>query len=162
MDIKTVTSTKMNPAIPRLAPGDTVKVTFKTVEGDKERTQHFQGVVIKIQKGVPAGSFTLRRSAYGIGVERTFFFLSPNITKVEVLRHGKVRRAKLYYLRRLSAREGRLKERQEAMAEKTLTEQAAQTASIAEATGGPATEATTVEATLPPGQISPSAEDSRH
>jgi large subunit ribosomal protein L19 len=126
MDIRTATNAKTNPAVPKLAPGDTVKVTFKTVEGDKERTQHFQGVVIKIQRGVPAGSFTLRRSAYGVGVERTFFFMSPTLTKVEVLRHGKVRRSKLYYLRRLSAKEARLKERQEALAEKVTAEQAGQ------------------------------------
>jgi len=126
MDIRKVTDAKMNSTIPKLTPGDTVKVTFKTIEGDKERTQHFQGVVIKIQRGVPTGSFTLRRSAYGVGVERTFFFMSPTLTKVEVLRHGKVRRSKLYYLRRLSAKEARLKERQEAMAEKALAEQVTQ------------------------------------
>jgi large subunit ribosomal protein L19 len=118
MDNKTLAEKKSKPPIPKLAPGDTVKVTFKTVEGDKERTQHFQGIVIKIQRGSTAGSFTLRRSAYGVGVERTFFNMSPSVSKVEVIRHGQVRRAKLYYLRRLSAKEARLKERQEVLAEK--------------------------------------------
>lgn len=157
MDIRTVTNAKKNPSIPRLAPGDTVKVTFKTVEGDKERTQHFQGVVIKIQKGVPAGSFTLRRSAYGIGVERTFFFMSPNLTKVEVLRHGKVRRAKLYYLRRLSAKEARLKERQEALAEKAQTEQSTPTASAPDTAVGPAAQTNTASTTPSEEPVSPPA-----
>lgn len=149
MDIKKATNTK-NPAIPKLAPGDTVKVTFKTVEGDKERTQHFQGVVIKIQRGVPAGSFTLRRSAYGVGVERTFFFMSPTLTKVEVLRHGKVRRSKLYYLRRLSAKEARLKERQEALAEQATRADSLITAVEPAPQATVDTPAPSVEAAKPP------------
>jgi len=93
-----------------VSPGDTVKVSTKIVEGDKERTQAFQGVVIKTRRGADGGSFTVRRVSYGIGVERTFLFGSPMVKKVEVVRHGRVRRAKLYYLRERSGRAARLKE----------------------------------------------------
>ena len=113
MDIREFVKPKMNPNIPQISPGDTVKVKLKAMEGDKERLQHFQGVVIKMRKGVDGGSFTVRRVSYGIGVERTFPFQSPSVQNVEVLRHGKVRRAKLYYMRRLSAKRARLKERRE-------------------------------------------------
>jgi len=85
--------------IPDVHPGDTVKVTLKVKEGDREYTQSFQGLVIKLRKGQ---SFTVRRVAYGIGVERTFPLHSPLIQGVEVLKRAKVRRAKLYYLRGLS------------------------------------------------------------
>jgi len=113
MDVREFVRPKMNPNIPPISPGDTVKVSLKAMEGDKERLQHFQGVVIKMRKGVDGGSFTVRRVSYGIGVERTFPFQSPSVQNVEVLRHGKVRRAKLYYMRRLSAKRARLKERRE-------------------------------------------------
>jgi large subunit ribosomal protein L19 len=113
MDVREFVKPKMNPNIPQLAPGDTVKVSLKTVEGDKERLQHFQGVVIGMRKGVDGGSFTVRRVSYGIGVERAFPFQSSSVQNVEVLRHGQVRRAKLYYMRRLSAKQARLKERRE-------------------------------------------------
>lgn len=113
MDVREFVRPKMNPNIPQISPGDTVKVGLKAMEGDKERLQHFQGVVIKMRKGVDGGSFTVRRVSYGIGVERTFPFQSPSVQNVEVLRHGKVRRAKLYYMRRLSAKRARLKERRE-------------------------------------------------
>jgi len=113
MDVREFVKPKMNPSIPPISPGDTVKVGLKAMEGDKERLQHFQGVVIKMRKGVDGGSFTVRRVSYGIGVERTFPFQSPSVQNVDVLRHGKVRRAKLYYMRRLSAKRARLKERRE-------------------------------------------------
>ena len=100
-----------NPNIPAFAPGDTVKVSAKIAEGEKERTQVFQGVVIKVRRGGVGASFTVRRVAYGIGVERTFPFQSPLIEKVEVVRQGRVRRAKLYYLRGLSAKASRIKEK---------------------------------------------------
>ena len=111
MNIASLVEVKPNPNIPALAPGDTVKVRVKVVEGEKERTQLFQGVVIRIRHGADGGSFTVRRVAYGVGVERTFLFQSPLIEKVEVMRHGKVRRAKLYYLRGLSAKAARIKEK---------------------------------------------------
>jgi len=111
MNIETLVESKPNPNIPTLAPGDTVKVSSKVVEGDKERIQVFQGVVIRIRNSGAGSSFTVRRVAYGVGVERTFPLYSPMIQKVEVVRHGKVRRAKLYYLRGLSAKKARIKEK---------------------------------------------------
>ena len=111
MNIASLTESKPNPNIPTLAPGDTVKVSVRVVEGDKERLQVFQGVVIKIRRSVDGGSFTVRRVSRGIGVERTFLFQSPMVDKVEVVQHGKVRRAKLYYLRQRSGKMARLKER---------------------------------------------------
>ncbi len=123
MDVREFVRPKMNPNIPQISPGDTVKVGLKAMEGDKERLQHFQGVVIKMRKGVDGGSFTVRRVSYGIGVERTFPFQSPSVQNVEVLRHGKVRRAKLYYMRRLSAKRARLKERREKAIEQAMPQQ---------------------------------------
>ncbi len=117
MDIREFVEPKINPNIPQISPGDTVKLSLKTIEGDKERLQHFQGMIIRIRKGVDGGSFTVRRVSYGVGVERTFPFQSPMLQGVEVLRRGKVRRAKLYYMRRLSAKQSRLKERRERIAE---------------------------------------------
>ncbi len=117
MDIRELVEPKINPNIPQISPGDTVKLSLKTIEGDKERLQHFQGMIIRIRKGVDGGSFTVRRVSYGVGVERTFPFQSPMLQGVEVLRRGKVRRAKLYYMRRLSAKQSRLKERRERIAE---------------------------------------------
>ncbi len=120
MDIRELVEPKMNPNIPQISPGDTVKVSLKISEGGKERLQYFQGMVIRIRRGVDGGSFTVRRVTYGIGVERTFPLQSPLIQSVEVLKHGKVRRAKLYYMRGLSARQARLKERQEKITEQAV------------------------------------------
>lgn len=111
MNIASLTESKPNPNIPTLAPGDKVKVSAKVVEGDKERLQVFQGVVIRIRRSADGGSFTVRRVSRGIGVERTFLFQSPMVAKVEVVQHGKVRRAKLYYLRQRSGKTARLRER---------------------------------------------------
>ena len=110
MNVGSLTEVKPNPNIPDIAPGDRVKVSTKVVEGDKERIQSFDGVVIKVRRGA-SPSFTVRRVAYGIGVERTFPISSPLLEKVEVMRRAKVRRAKLYYLRGLSTKASRLKER---------------------------------------------------
>ena len=112
MDMSTIFENKTNPNIPLLAPGDTVKVSAKIAERGKERTQLFQGVVIKVTRGADGGRFTIRRVTRGIGVEHSFPFASPLVEKVEVTRHGKVRRAKLYYLRGLSSKAARTKERQ--------------------------------------------------
>ena len=109
MDIASLVENKKNPKIPDIAPGDTVKVSARIVEGGKERIQVFQGVVIQVKKGGAGASFTVRHVAFGIGVERTFPYYSPLVEKVEVIRHGKVRRAKLYYLRGLSSRQARRK-----------------------------------------------------
>ena len=111
MNIASLVEVKPNPNIPTLAPGDTVKVRAKIVEAEKARTQLFQGVVIKVRHSGVGSSFTVRRVTHGVGVERTFPLYSPLVEKVEVVRHGKVRRAKLYYLRGLSAKASRIKEK---------------------------------------------------
>jgi len=111
MSVASLVEIKPNPNIPDIAPGDTVKVTTKIVEAERERTQLFQGVVIKVRRGGAGASFTVRRVTYGVGVERTFPLYSPLVERVEVVRHGKVRRAKLYYLRGLSAKKARIKEK---------------------------------------------------
>jgi large subunit ribosomal protein L19 len=111
MNLASLIEVKKNPNIPELSPGDLVKVSIRILEGEKERIQAFQGVVIKIQRNASGGNFTVRRVVQGVGVERTFPLNSPLIEKVTVLRHGKVRRAKLYYLRGLSTKASRLKER---------------------------------------------------
>ena len=111
MNIESLVETKANPDIPTLAPGDTVKVSTRVVEGDKERTQVFQGVVIKVRNSGAGSSFTVRRVTYGVGVERTFPLYSPRVEKVEIVRRGKTRRAKLYYLRGRSAKASRIKEK---------------------------------------------------
>jgi large subunit ribosomal protein L19 len=111
MSVASLTEVKPNPDIPEIAPGDTVKVRVKVVEGDRERIQPFQGVVIKVRHGAANANFTVRRVAYGVGVERTFFLHSPLLEGVEVMRRGKVRRAKLHYLRGRSGKASRLKEK---------------------------------------------------
>jgi len=93
------------------APGDTVKVHVKVIEAEKERTQVFEGVVIRKRGEGARASFTVRRISYGVGVERTFPLHSPRIDKVQVMRQSQVRRAKLYYLRQLTGKAARLKEK---------------------------------------------------
>jgi large subunit ribosomal protein L19 len=100
---------KRNPKIPDMSPGDTVKVSARIVEGEKERIQMYQGVIIKIKRGGINASFTVRHVAFGIGVERTFPMSSSLVEKVEIVRQGKVRRARLFYLRGLSGKEARRK-----------------------------------------------------
>jgi len=97
--------------IPQLATGDNVKVSMRIIEGGKERIQVFQGIVIKIHNAADGGNFTVRRVAYGVGVERTFPYASPLVARVELVRHGKVRRARLFYLRNLSGKAARIKEK---------------------------------------------------
>lgn len=97
---------------PELAAGDTVKVHVRVVEGDKERIQVFNGVVIRLRGGGNDANFTVRRIAsHGIGVERTFLLKSPRVDKIEIVRRAKVRRAQLYYLRDRRGKSARLKER---------------------------------------------------
>jgi len=97
--------------LPRISPGDTVKVHVKVREGEKERIQVFQGVVIGIRGGGLRTSFTVRKISEGVGVERIFPLNSPSIDHMDVIRSGKVRRAKLYFLREKLGKAGRLKER---------------------------------------------------
>jgi len=97
--------------IPDFRAGDTVKVHAKIKEGDKERIQVFQGVVIRKRKGKMGATFTVRKVSYGIGVERIFPVHSPNIDKVEIVSRGKVRRGRLYYMRQLKGKAARIKEK---------------------------------------------------
>ncbi|RDV81156.1 50S ribosomal protein L19 [Ammonifex thiophilus] len=97
--------------IPDFRPGDTVRVHFKVVEGGRERTQVFEGVVIRRRGGGLDETFTVRRVSYGVGVERIFPLYSPRLEKIEVVRRGRVRRARLYYLRELRGKAARIEER---------------------------------------------------
>lgn len=97
--------------IPRFAPGDTIKVHVKVVEGTRERIQVFEGTVIKIRGTGLSQTFTVRRVSYGVAVERTFPMHSPKIAKIEVVRRGKVRRARLFYLRERVGKKARVKEK---------------------------------------------------
>jgi large subunit ribosomal protein L19 len=99
--------------IPDFRPGDTLKVHVKVVEGNRSRIQVFQGVVIRRSGGGLRETFTVRKVSYGVGVERTFPVHSPSIDKIEVVTRGKVRRAKLYYLRDLRGKAARIAERRE-------------------------------------------------
>ena len=97
--------------LPKLEIGDTVRVYVKVVEGNRERLQNFEGIVIKMQGGGIRKTFTVRRISYGVGVERTFPYHSPRIGRIEVVRHGVVRRAKLYYLRERTGMAAMIKDR---------------------------------------------------
>jgi len=110
--IREVESEQFKGEVPEFGPGDTVRVHAKVVEGTRERIQVFEGVVIRRRAGGINENFTVRRMAsHGIGVERTFLLHSPRIDKIEVMRRGRVRRAKLYYLRGRTGRAARIKER---------------------------------------------------
>jgi len=103
---------KSEDELPRLRPGDLVRVHIRIFEGGKERIQVFQGTVMRLRKGGANANFTVRRIAsHGVGVERTFLLHSPRIAKIEVLRHSHVRRAQLYYLRGRKGKAARLKEK---------------------------------------------------
>lgn len=110
MDLRELEKEQLKADVPQFGPGDTVKVHVKVREGDKERIQVFEGVVIGRRGGGVRESFTVRKVSYGIGVERVFPIHSPSLNRIEVIRHGKVRRAKLYYLRALKGKAARLEE----------------------------------------------------
>lgn len=97
--------------LPELNPGDTVKVFVRIVEGNKERTQAFEGTIIKVRGGGVNKTITVRKIFQGVGVERVFVVYSPRVEKITVLKRGDVRRAKLYYLRELSGKATRIKEK---------------------------------------------------
>lgn len=118
--------------IPSFKPGDTIRVHARIIEGDKERIQVFEGVVISRANGGNRASFTVRKISYGVGVERVFPLHSPRIDKIEVVTSGRVRRAKLYYLRSLSGKAARIK------GERVLTPR---TKTVKVAAVGPAAEA---------------------
>ncbi|WP_027718717.1 50S ribosomal protein L19 [Desulfovirgula thermocuniculi] len=102
---------QMKTDIPDFRPGDTVRVHVKVIEGNRERVQVFEGVVIRRRGGGLSETFTVRRVSYGVGVERTFPLHSPRIERIEVVRRGKVRRARLYYLRQLRGKAARIQDR---------------------------------------------------
>jgi large subunit ribosomal protein L19 len=108
---------------PALRAGDTVRVHAKVVEGTRERIQVFEGTVIRVTGGGLRRNFTVRRVTHGVGVERTFLIHSPRIDKIDVLRHGDVRQARLYYLRGKVGREARIRERRRLVAEAVETEE---------------------------------------
>lgn len=108
--IRLIEEEQMKQNIPDFRPGDTVKVNVKVVEGNRERIQVFEGVVIRRRGGGMRETFTVRRISYGVGVERTFPLHSPRIDGIEIVRRGKVRRAKLFYLRQLRGKAARIKE----------------------------------------------------
>ncbi|MBZ5587031.1 MAG: 50S ribosomal protein L19 [Acidobacteriia bacterium] len=110
MDLRELEKEQMRDDIPDFGPGDTVRVHVKVREGEKERIQVFEGVVIGRKGGGVRESFTVRKVSYSIGVERVFPVHSPGIDRIEVVRHGRVRRAKLYYLRTLRGKAARLEE----------------------------------------------------
>lgn len=109
--IRSIESAQLRSDIPKFSVGDTVRVHVKVVEGTRERLQAFEGVVIARRNGSIRETFTVRRSSYGVGVERTFPLHSPRVDHIDVVRRGKVRRAKLYYLRERSGKAAKVKER---------------------------------------------------
>ena len=133
MDAAQLLKKDANPRIPKFSAGDTVRVNFRIREGERERIQVFQGVVIRLQNGKgPAASFTVRRITAGIGIERVFPLHSPLVESLEVTRYGSVRRAKLYYLRGLQGRAARIKELNPAQRRKAQDEAAAVSAELSE------------------------------
>ncbi|MGI6201632.1 MAG: 50S ribosomal protein L19 [Christensenellales bacterium] len=109
--LESIEKEQLRTDLPKLAVGDTVRVFVKVVEGNRERLQAFEGTIIAMRNGSTRETFTVRRVSYGIGVERTFPIHSPRIDHIVVVRHGKVRRAKLYYLRDRVGKAAKVKER---------------------------------------------------
>lgn len=109
--IRSIEEEYYNKEIPRFGPGDTVRVHVKIVEGNRKRIQIYEGTVIKIRGEGLSQTFMVRRTSYGVGVERTFPLHSPQIDKIEVKRRGKVRKGRLYYLRQLTGKKARVKEK---------------------------------------------------
>jgi len=109
--IKLVEATQAVTDFPEINPGDTVKIQLKVIEGEKERLQAFEGDVISIRGNGMNKTFTVRKISSGVGVERIFSFHSPKVAKIEIIKEGKVRRAKLFYLRELSGKAARIKDK---------------------------------------------------
>ena len=108
--METIEREQLKGEVPDFKPGDTVRVHVKVIEGEKERVQVFEGVVLRKSRGANRATFTVRKMSYGIGVERTFPVHSPRVDKIDVVTRGQVRRAKLYYLRKLSGKAARIEE----------------------------------------------------
>ncbi len=111
MDRSDLLEAERNSAIEDFQPGDTVRVHVRIVEGERERTQVFEGVTIRVKRKGTSSNFTVRRVTHGVGVERIFLYYSPRVERVEVVRHGRVRRARLYYLRGRTGRAARIPQR---------------------------------------------------
>ena len=109
--IEAINAENLKSEVPQFNVGDTVKVGFKIIEGGKERVQNFEGVVIAKRNGGISETFTVRHISYGVGVEKTYPIHSPKITSITVVRKGKVRRAKLYYLRERTGKAAKVKEK---------------------------------------------------
>jgi len=109
-DIEQIEREHMRADLPEVRTGDTVRVYSKFREGAKERVQPFEGVVIRVKKGLARGTFTVRKVSYGIGVERIFPIHSPNLVKIDVIKRARVRRSRIYFLRERSGKAARLKE----------------------------------------------------
>ncbi|NMP24609.1 50S ribosomal protein L19 [Sulfobacillus harzensis] len=109
--IKLIEEDQMKSDLPAFRPGDTVRVAVKIKEGNRERVQMFEGVVIRKRGEGLSKTFTVRRVSYGVGVERTFLLHSPRLESIQVVRRGRVRRARLYYLRQLRGKAARIRER---------------------------------------------------
>lgn len=116
--IDTLEREQLKTDLPKLKPGMTVRVHVKVKEGNRERVQIFEGLVIAIQNGGLRETFTVRKVSQGVGVERIFPLHAPMIAKIEVVREGRVRRAKLYYLRKLSGRAARITERRKGLTDR--------------------------------------------
>lgn len=126
-----VESTQLRKDIPEIKSGDTVRLQVKVVEGSRERLQPFEGVVMRLRGGGVNQNFTVRRITHGVGVERTFLLHSPRIEKIEVLRHARVRRKQLYYLRGLTGKAARLKELRPMSSKELAAREAAKAAKAA-------------------------------
>ena len=109
--VKAVEQEFIRSDLPEFRAGDTVKLALKVIEGTRERIQQFEGVVLRKRSGMTGATFTVRRVSHNVGVERTFLINSPRIERLEVTRRGRVRRARLYYLRELTGKAARIKER---------------------------------------------------
>lgn len=141
MNTKQILSAVANPyhkqGIPAFRPGDTVRVYVKVVEGESERIQPFEGIVIKKRGGGLSETFTVRKTSFGVGIERTFPIHSPRIDKIELIKSGKVRRAKLYYLRELSGKAARLADKEKTSEDTTGESKASPQPDAAQAPSSP-------------------------
>src|SRR5579872_1237115 len=127
--LKAVENEQVRKDVPEILSGDTVRLQVKVVEGNRERLQPFEGVVMRLRGGGANRNFTVRRITHGVGVERTFLINSPRIDKIEIVRHARVRRKQLYYLRGLTGKAARLKELRPITAKEIAAKEAARAAS---------------------------------
>jgi large subunit ribosomal protein L19 len=128
-----VESEQLRKDIPEILSGDTVRLQVRVVEGNRERLQPFEGVVMRLRGGGVNRNFTVRRITHGVGVERTFLIHSPRIEKIEVIRHARVRRKQLYYLRGLTGKAARLKELRPKTSKEVAAKEATRAAKVAAA-----------------------------